>query len=167
MNITYRKGTLKDVGILTELRIKMLNEEMLSEKNGVPLTENQTVLICKQVSNYFLRKLTNEVVVFVAETDGNIIATVTMLIAERPANAFYINGKFATVVNVYTEPPYRRQGIASNLLKMVVEEAKSLEINRIDLLAVNSAVPLYEKSGFMKKTDFLPEYTDMIYIYGK
>ena len=56
-------------------------------------------------------------------------------------------------MNMYTKPEYRRNGIANNTLKLLVEDARSRGINAISLEATRMGRPLYEKFGFVKMND--------------
>lgn len=62
-------------------------------------------------------------------------------------------------MNVYTVPEYRRQGIATEMLKMIIGLSKEKSISRLELSATEKGKGLYEKLGFtIRKT----AYTDMI-----
>lgn len=53
-------------------------------------------------------------------------------------------------MNTYTDPAYRRRGIAFKTLDMLVNDAKSKGITAISLEATDMGRPLYEKYGFIK-----------------
>lgn len=53
-------------------------------------------------------------------------------------------------MNMYTNPEYRRKGIAYRVLDMLVKEAKDRGITAISLEATAMGRPLYEKYGFIK-----------------
>ena len=56
-------------------------------------------------------------------------------------------------MNMYTNPSYRRQGIAYKTLDMLVKDAKSMGITDVSLEATAMGRPLYEKYGFIKMND--------------
>lgn len=60
------------------------------------------------------------------------------------------SGKKAYIMNMYTDPYYRRQGIAYTTLDMLVNVAKERGIYQISLEATEMGRPLYEKYGFVK-----------------
>lgn len=60
------------------------------------------------------------------------------------------SGKKAYIMNMYTSPDYRRQGIAYKTLDMLVKVSKERGINQISLEATEMGRPLYEKYGFVK-----------------
>ena len=53
-------------------------------------------------------------------------------------------------MNMYTNPAYRRRGIAAKTLDMLVKAAKNKGIKFISLEATDMGKPLYEKYGFIK-----------------
>ena len=62
-------------------------------------------------------------------------------------------GKKAYIMNMYTKPDYRRQGIAYKTLDLLVAEAKAKGITAISLEATDMGRPLYVKYGFIKMND--------------
>ena len=62
-------------------------------------------------------------------------------------------GKKAYIMNMYTAPEYRRQGIAIHTLDLLVNEAREQGVSQITLEATDMGRPLYEKYGFVKKED--------------
>ena len=63
------------------------------------------------------------------------------------------SGKKAYIMNMFTDPNYRRKGIAFRTLDLLVKEAKSRGIDAISLEATDMGRPLYEKYGFVKMND--------------
>lgn len=62
-------------------------------------------------------------------------------------------GKKAYIMNMYTAPEYRRQGIAMHTLDLLVNDAKAQGVSQIALEATDMGRPLYEKYGFVKMND--------------
>ena len=59
------------------------------------------------------------------------------------------DGQLALLINVFTEPEWRRRGIALALLKEVIAWATAQRIDRLVLHASDAGRPLYEKVGFV------------------
>lgn len=57
-------------------------------------------------------------------------------------------GRQAIVVNVYTEPAFRRQGAARRLMETVLEWARSVKLESLVLHAAPDGRPLYQRLGF-------------------
>jgi ribosomal protein S18 acetylase RimI-like enzyme len=60
------------------------------------------------------------------------------------------SGRKAYIMNMYTSPEYRRQGIAVHTLDLLVKDAKKIGVSQIGLEATDMGQPLYEKYGFTK-----------------
>ena len=145
MNLSYKKATLEDINILTETRIEVLRAaNKLSD--DVDMTEVE-----KQSYNYYQRAI----------CDGSHIAYLVFdgsrFIGAGGVSFFQVmptyhnpSGYKAYIMNMYTNPEYRRQGIAYKTLDMLIREAKSLGITAISLEATDLGRPLYEKYGFVK-----------------
>ena len=58
-------------------------------------------------------------------------------------------GRKAYLMNLYTAPQYRRQGIATRILTRLVEDAHRRGVTAISLEATAMGRPLYEKFGFV------------------
>ena len=59
----------------------------------------------------------------------------------------------AYIMNMYTNPNYRRKGIAYHTLELLIEEVKKKGVSHISLEATNMGRPLYERYGFVKMND--------------
>jgi GNAT superfamily N-acetyltransferase len=52
------------------------------------------------------------------------------------------------VLNMYTLPAYRRRGIASELLRRTILEARSRGLSALRLQSTDDGRPIYERAGF-------------------
>ena len=154
-NITIRKATKSDIEILIKLRLDFLTDD------GDSLTSNEEVKITEQLRGYFTKHFDiGDFTAALAEVDGKIAATAFLIISERPVNPrAFITGKTALILNVLTYPEYRRQGIATKLLELLIDEAKKADASFIELTATPMGKPVYEKLGFQEKAH--GNYTDM------
>lgn len=80
---------------------------------------------------------------------------------EKPSNSTFINGKTGTILNVYTKPEYRKNGIAGTLLKMLIDESENLKLDFLELNATASGYNLYKSIGF---EDAVSKYHNMKFI---
>lgn len=149
MNI--RKAGKEDIAQLVEMRIKYLTVDCGE------MSAEQIEAIRKQLPEYFERQLGTGVLAYAAEEEGILVSTVLMVIVEKPANPHFITGKTGTLLNVYTRPEYRRQGLAGKLIDLAIQDAKQLNLSYIDLGASKEGYPLYKKIGFTEShSDFVP-----------
>jgi GNAT superfamily N-acetyltransferase len=71
-------------------------------------------------------------------------------ILPRPVNVSTVGeGRQGTVVNVFTEPQWRRRGIAGLLMKEIITWSKDEHLDRLLLHASDEGRSLYERLGFI------------------
>lgn len=51
-------------------------------------------------------------------------------------------------MNVYTRPEFRRRGLATEVLKLMITDAKTLGLSNLELGATDQGAPVYRKLGF-------------------
>jgi len=64
-----------------------------------------------------------------------------------------VSGRQAIIQNVYTEPAWRRRGVAMLLMKEIISWSQKTGIDSLVLHASDEARPLYEKLGFIATTE--------------
>jgi GNAT superfamily N-acetyltransferase len=75
-------------------------------------------------------------------------------ILPRPLDVSTIGeGRQGTIVNVFTEPQWRRRGIAGLLIKEIVVWSRNEQIERLVLHASNEGRSIYEKLGFVASNE--------------
>lgn len=124
--MNYRKATLDDIKDLSEIRKKQLIDEGSSPDKDID----------QNLYEFFYNKLKdNSLVEWVLEDSQTIIATGAVLFCELPPSYINKSGIRAYVTNMYTSPEYRGQGIATNMLKRILEECKLRKVEKIFLSA--------------------------------
>ncbi len=146
MNIAYRKLTEKDLDSFILLRIAQLREEGVTEE--LDLTP--------ALLDYYLRHLADGTFVSWLALDGDrIIGTSGMSFVEKPPYFSCPTGRIGLLSSMYTDPEYRRRGIAKELLNRVVEEARSYGCGAVQITASDMGVLLYTDFGFVKNGNFM------------
>lgn len=88
--------------------------------------------------------------------DGDkIVGTSGMSFAEKPPYFTCVTGRLGILSSMYTDPDYRRMGIATKLLDKVVGEARDYGCGTIYITASNMGVKLYESYGFKHNGNFM------------
>lgn len=144
MILTYKKATLEDIDILTETRITVLRAaNQLAEE--VDMTE-----VREQSYEYYKRALRQDThVAYLVFSGEEFVGAGGISFFEVMPTYHNSTGKKAYVMNIYTKPEYRRQGIAYKTLDLLVTEAKKIGITAISLEATKMGRALYEKYGFI------------------
>lgn len=144
-NITVRTAELSDIDILVKFRFLYQSDA----EGG--LTEFQKECLSKQLPEYFREHIGKDVTAYLAELNGEVVATVFMVRLEKPASVHFLNGRTCYLMNVYTAEGHRRQGIASMLLDRLISDARAEGITCIDLSATAMGKPVYLKKGFIER----------------
>jgi GNAT superfamily N-acetyltransferase len=69
----------------------------------------------------------------------------------HPGNntATFADGRHGIIVNVFTEPEWRRKGLAGMLLKQIIDWAHDKKLDRLLLHSSDDGRALYERLGFV------------------
>jgi len=138
-----RPAILDDLETLVRLRIDFLHELE-------PLSKNRREALLDATRIYLASKMPRgEFIAWVAEVRGRIIGTGGLVLFERPPVAANLSGREAYMMNMYTMPEWRRQGVARTLLQEILCFVKQTSAERIWLHATVDGKPLYEKYGFV------------------
>ena len=141
--LTIRQAELADVRTLVALRIALFRDL------GDPACESVIALVSTAISTYLERKLlTSTYVAWLAELEGTVVATASMIILEKMPSLHNPTGLEGYLMNVYTLPAFRRQGAAETLVQAAIGFACARGIGRISLHASTQGGPLYEHLGF-------------------
>ena len=144
----YKKATIEDIEELVRTRIIVLRAaNKLSDEEDMPEVK-------KESYEYYKRALkTGEHIAYLVYDNGKFIGAGGVSFYQVMPTYHNPSGKKAYIMNMYTAPEYRRQGIAYQTLDLLVEAAKKRGILQIALEATDMGRPLYEKYGFTKMQD--------------
>ena len=146
MNIIYRKLTENDLETFINMRINQLREEGATDEMD----------LSPALMDYYQRHLANGTFVSWLAMDGDkIIGTSGMSFVEKPPYFGCPTGRIGLLSSMYTNPDYRRQGIAKELLRRVVEEARAYGCGTVQITASDMGVLLYSNFGFVKNKNFM------------
>ncbi|MBR3316146.1 MAG: GNAT family N-acetyltransferase [Atopobiaceae bacterium] len=144
--LAFRRLTREDVPVFVEMRVSQLLEE----------GANESVDLRPALRDYYARHLADETFVSWLALDGSeIVATSGISIVEKPPYFGCPTGKIGLVSSMYTAPPYRREGIARDLLCRVVDEARARSCGVVQITASDAGVPLYRPLGFTHNDNFM------------
>ncbi|WP_447829292.1 GNAT family N-acetyltransferase [Aeromonas salmonicida] len=92
---------------------------------------------------------------WVAEVEGEVVASGTLALFVRPPYPGNLSGREAYLLNMYTLPAHRKQGMASALLDAMVVHASAEQLGKVWLHASDQGRPLYERMGFVANPAYL------------
>ena len=146
MEIQYRKMTPSDVDTFISMRIKQLREEGATEE----------IDLIPELKDYYGRHMADGTFVSWLAVDGEkIVGTSGMSFVEKPPYFSCPTGRLGLLSSMFTDPSYRRMGIAKELLSRVVDEARKYGCGSVQITASDMGVLLYTDFGFVKNGNFM------------
>jgi len=146
MTISYKKLSEEELDVFISMRIRQLREE--GAKENIDLTPN--------LRDYYNRHMSDGTFVSYLAMDGDkIVGTSGMSFVEKPPYFGCPSGRIGLLSSMFTDPEYRRQGIAKELLSRVVEEARKYGCGVVQITASDMGVLLYTDFGFVKNGNFM------------
>jgi GNAT superfamily N-acetyltransferase len=150
--INYRKAGIDDIPELVRLRLEF--SEVSSRYFKREFTDETREILRVTNADYFTAGLLDgSLVVFVAEDGGKIVGTSGIMFWRHLPGPAALDGRKAVIANMYTLPEYRKQGIATRLMELQLEEARVRGVKVVNLSATADGRAVYEKLGFVNDTD--------------
>ena len=140
MGIEYRRLSKEYLETFIQMRITQLREEGAKEE----------IDLAPALRDYYDRHMADGTFVSWIAFDGEkIIGTSGMSFVEKPPYFGCPSGKMGLLSSMYTDPEYRRRGIAKELLDRVVKEARNYGCGTVQITASDMGVKLYAAYGFI------------------
>ena len=136
------RATASEIGMLVRARI-----DYLTEDHGA-LDERDATAIRKQLPGYFAAHLNRDLFCHVIRDGETIVSCAFLLVVEKPMSPSFLNGRTGTVLNVYTQPAYRRRGYARAVMEALLDDARAMGLCVVGLKATDDGYPLYRSVGF-------------------
>lgn len=145
---TYKieKAVLSDVKGIISLRV-----ELLKEVNEIKTQEEEKTVV--EATERYLKEAMEkgEFVSFVAKDGEEIVSVSGLSFFTRPPYLENLKGKEAYLLNMYTLPSHRKQGLARRILQECMKECQKREVKRVWLHASQAGESLYKSIGFQSK----------------
>jgi len=146
MGIDYRRLSKEYLETFIQMRITQLREEGAKEE----------IDLAPALRDYYNRHMADGTFVSWLAFDGEkIIGTSGMSFVEKPPYFGCPSGKMGLLSSMYTDPEYRRRGIAKELLDRVVKEARNYGCGTVQITASDMGVKLYAAYGFIHNGNFM------------
>lgn len=145
--IEYVIASKNDGELLMQSRL-----EMLRVVNELPCDYEFSKELIDNCREYF--NSGNQTTVLAIDA-GGVVGCATICYMEIMPTFSHPTGKRAYLMNVYTNSKYRRQGIASQMLNVLIKEAKENGVTEISLGATEMGKPLYKKFDFVESDEYM------------
>ena len=144
----YKRATMEDIDELVRTRIIVLRAaNKLSDDVNMSLVEKESFAYYKHALE------SGEHIAYLVYDDDTFVGAGGVSFYQVMPTYHNPTGKKAYIMNMYTAPEYRRQGIALHTLDLLVKDAKEQGVLQIALEATDMGRPLYERYGFVKMED--------------
>lgn len=132
-------------------QLALLRLQMFEDLNRHAVDRAEFIRQCATVFRALLQA--GHCRVWLAESDGAAICTLTLLVYPRLPSPESSAVQEGHIVNVYTAKTWRRQGIATELIRFAVAAARELGFGRVRLHASTDGQPVYSAAGFRPRLD--------------
>lgn len=153
MKLEYVQATLDHLKTLTSTRIEVL---MAANKldAGVDLS-----LVEQQSLDYYRRALRNkDHIAYLVLDQGRVVGTGGVSFYSVMPTYDNPTGNKAYIMNMYSNPDYRRKGIALKMLDLLINASKQRGVTYITLEATKMGKPLYQQYGFIELSNEMRYY---------
>lgn len=146
MEPAYKRLTEKELDTFIAMRITQLREEGATEE----------IDLVPALKDYYHRHMADGTFVSWLALDGDeIIGTSGMSFVEKPPYFGCPSGKMGLLSSMFTNPAYRRKGIARELLSRVIADARDYGCGTVQITASDMGVKLYTDFGFIHNGNFM------------
>jgi GNAT superfamily N-acetyltransferase len=140
--IDYRLATAADVGELVRMR-----EEFLRVVDGEAGVGEGLAAAMRE---YFAAAVVSgEFVAYLAVAERKVVGASGLVWHRYPPSMVSMSGLRGHILNMYTVPGWRRRGIATELMRLLVAHAREKQCGRVTLRALPGAKRIYEGLGFV------------------
>jgi GNAT superfamily N-acetyltransferase len=147
ITVTIREGTVGDIPEIARQRRRMCEDMHYSDDRALSMMTALTAdYLNRAIPEGSFRS-------WLACEDGRVVAGGAVVISPWPSHAYDLDCRRVMILNVYTEPEYRRRGIARQVMKTIIAWCKQEGFARVTLHASEHGRHLYESLGFIDSNE--------------
>ncbi|HXP17256.1 MAG TPA: GNAT family N-acetyltransferase, partial [Terriglobales bacterium] len=142
LDVLIRQATLDDIPALLRHRRGMYEDMGYNDREQLrAMISTCTPYLAMALANGTLHG-------WLAQAGDRVVAGGFVLISPWPSHPYDGKCRRATILNMYTDPEFRRQGIARRLMQTMIDWCRKAGFVHVDLHASDKGRPLYESLGF-------------------
>jgi GNAT superfamily N-acetyltransferase len=146
--LVLRKATPDDVSILVKHRRWMFED--MAFARGMSHAPTELDAMDAAYAQQLQAQLPDDrLQAWVVEAEGRVVASGAILFADWLPRPGDLTECLAYVHSVYTEPDYRRRGLARRVVQTLIEVCRAKGLQRVTLHASDAGRPMYEAMGFV------------------
>lgn len=138
----FRLAEINDIANLVKIRLDFCRQVIVASSH------DQNHDLAPQLQSYYRQHLGLDFIAALAEDGPELAAVAFLNLIERPASHALPKGRSGEIGNVYSYQQYRRRGLASQLIKMLINEANERQLDRLDVSANEEGLKIYKELGF-------------------
>jgi GNAT superfamily N-acetyltransferase len=142
-SIIIRAATLDDIPEILRQRRAMYED--------MDYTDAEKLAAMQSISAGYLKTAMAEgsFQAWLALSDDQVVGGGAVVISPWPAHPYDLECRRTTILNVYTNPQYRRRGIARQVMQTMIDWCKREGFANVNLHASKDGRHLYESLGFV------------------
>lgn len=142
-NIIYRQASLTDLQLLIDSRVAFLSEYWGQQPEILETN------LRKELALFFEKEIQSQTYIcWLALHEGELVGVGGMKISQRPGSFRVPDGRSGYIMNMYTLPAFRRQGIAKTILEKLITSGKAMGLHFFELHATKDGELVYQQNGF-------------------
>ena len=149
MEFTIRQAGINDLDTLMAWRTKVLREVFALPE------EQDTAELEKANRDYYQTMLSSEGHIACFACNEEIIGCGGICLYREMPSPDNPSGRCAYLMNIYTRPEFRGQGVGEKIVRWLTKQAIERGITKIYLETSDSGRKLYQKIGFSPMTDYM------------
>jgi predicted GNAT family acetyltransferase len=141
-----RKANIDDLEVLLKTRLEFVQS---LRNHEVTLSEE----FHKSTYDYMKKHIEDDtMVIWMAIDNIEIVSAAMVCYYQLLPTISNETGNTGYILNVFTDPNYRRQGLATELMNKLKQDAKERNVSRLLLNATDMGKLVYEKLGYKEVT---------------
>lgn len=148
---TLREAARADIPVLTKHRRWMFDDMLLTQTVGYTTADVDAM---EPVYEHYLQvHLGSAIRAWVAEAGGRVVASGAILFYHWSPRPRDLTGEAALLHSIYTEPDFRRRGLARQITQQLVAACRESGYKTVALHASQAGRPLYDSLGFQPTSE--------------
>jgi GNAT superfamily N-acetyltransferase len=148
VSFRIRRGIPADIPVITHHRLGMFAEMGIGDPStyGAYASEFESFVSQAMAADTFHSWLAEM-------EDGAVVAGGAVFLVPWPANPKHRKQQRVFLLNVFTEPAYRRRGIARSVVQAILDWCRGQGFGSVFLHASETGRPLYQSMGFQATSE--------------
>jgi GNAT superfamily N-acetyltransferase len=149
--LSMRDAVHADISVLANHRRWMFEE--MATLRGKPYGPHDLDEMTAEYTRYLTERLGGDIRAWVIEAGDRLIASGAVFVYDLLPRPGDWTGRTALLHSMYTDPDYRRRGLAKQIVLKAIEFCKAEGFRGLRLHASDAGRPVYQSLGFAPTTE--------------